>query len=178
MEVSLVHAREFQLAIDAAATAMGGTAPTVAGEATIEEADDADFQRWAANEGVCHSCLSSMAELYGSDIGPMTVDRDGEDRDQLIADTFLQGFRIAWHLAKLHGFSPTSGSVKAPEPGAYVNSKTGESLWLARFDTSSGKCYCEVETSPGRTIERVYEREFFETHFVTADSVVIGGEIS
>ncbi len=60
------------------------------------------------------------------------------------------------------------------QPGAYVHAETGDSVRVKRV--AAAKVYAFAQVDPrGREVDRVYDREWFEAHFVRADDVEVLG---
>jgi hypothetical protein len=67
------------------------------------------------------------------------------------------------------------GCEETLQPGAYVNAATADSVSVWRVATAKVYAVGQVDHT-GREIDRVYDREWFEEHFVPADDVqVLGG---
>lgn len=61
------------------------------------------------------------------------------------------------------------------QPGGYVNAETGDAVAVRRVAETKVYAVAQVDQT-GREVTRVYERDWFEAHFVAADDVqVLGG---
>jgi hypothetical protein len=73
---------------------------------------------------------------------------------------------------RVHGEHADDATV---QPGAYVHAETGDSVRVSRVEERKVYAWAQVSAS-GRQVQRVYDRDYFEGHFVPADDVeVLGG---
>lgn len=99
------------------------------------------------------------------------------------ANLHRQDLRTIYNcLVRMSKVCPGCGRVHAPgeehgegdepfQPGVYVNSMTGESVKVIRVE--EGRVIVEAEVSPGRWINRVYEKPWAEANLVVADTVEV-----
>jgi hypothetical protein len=82
-------------------------------------------------------------------------------------------------LAICPGCGPSHGErcENALQPGAYVNATSGDAVRARRVTET--KVYAVAQVDPaGTEVARVYERDWFERHFVAAGDVeVLGGPV-